>query len=646
MAQEVGVSRDEEVATDRPCPPPPPPPALGGVANSFWAPRPAVGHSVAELQEQAHAAALSRLQNAADVHRRTLETVDELQKDNTFSKEEADAEREKLEKRRAAAKTTYQQCVQRIEVGDQQALRELLYELGEPLPLPSPAVAAPADSAPKKQAKRKTPAASPASSLGVAGGKESLSFTAVRDGTQVVQSQAEALRDLRVKQLQARVDEAARALQAATEGDPELVAFEQRLQQLAIEEKNKGPGKHFTSLTWRKACVAMVELFGFGVRKAARKMSSLLDEDGAPCSWEKQFANLKNWRRCYAAGKLGAKNALLDDDVVFDKAPEDRRVVRCRAEGCLPGPKRMYGDLERQLKVWIEDCIKKKQPLTRAMVVCLLDVLFLCSPHTRACSAQHPAGKTDHCMLAQVLEEAIQREPKMFGGRDSEGWSVKMSRWYYKFLAREDVSVGKAGMDADADGHAESGAPRAKRAKRQSVRYNEAQQRKLESFLVMGRDRINFDQVAEEVSGLDGGRPVTRDNVAQWFTSKLKNLAVAVSASQAVHAGHSAPQVQAQGHAVPAGAAAVASGPPVFAFPHSAAPLSRMQHRPHSAVTDANGLIQALPGLQQGSFSGSVATLDPRYALPQGGPALAAAGLPRFDSPTQSTEALRTRENL
>ena len=53
------------------------------------------------------------------------------------------------------------------------------------------------------------------------------------------------------------------------------------------------------------------------------------------------------------------------------------------------------------------DCQKKKKQLTRAL----------------------------------VWEEAMKHEPTMFGGRAAEGWALKMSRWYYKFLHREGISI-------------------------------------------------------------------------------------------------------------------------------------------------------------------------------------------------------------
>jgi hypothetical protein len=165
------------------------------------------------------------------------------------------------------------------------------------------------------------------------------------------QAHGTALRDLRVQELQKRVEQAARELRAATEGDPELVALEQRLGQLAAEEKKK-PDKHFSSLAWRKACLALVVIFQFGIKKAARKMAQLLDDEGAPSSWEKQFVSLKNWRRAFAAGKLGDKEALLDNDLVL--CTEDRR-VRVASTGARPGPRRMFQELERKLVEWMNE---------------------------------------------------------------------------------------------------------------------------------------------------------------------------------------------------------------------------------------------------------------------------------------------------
>lgn len=61
----------------------------------------------------------------------------------------------------------------------------------------------------------------------------------------------------------------------------------------------------------------------------------------------------------------------------------------------------------RKLKEWVVDCQKKKKQLSREM----------------------------------VWEEAIKMDPCMFGGRNAEGWTIKMSRWYYKFLQREHLSI-------------------------------------------------------------------------------------------------------------------------------------------------------------------------------------------------------------
>ena len=157
---------------------------------------------------------------------------------------------------------------------------------------------------------------------------------------------AQAMRDLRIQQLQKRTDEAMQALKEATEGDPELIAFEERLEQLAREEKQKGPGKHLSSLAWRRACVAMMEIFEIGMMMAARRMAHLLDEDGAPSSWAKQYASLKNWRRSFAAGKLGDRDSLLD----FVEEDEGRykwgRVARI-VDSSTPGPHRALQELER-----------------------------------------------------------------------------------------------------------------------------------------------------------------------------------------------------------------------------------------------------------------------------------------------------------
>jgi len=268
-------------------------------------------------KEQARAGALERLQRASAQHRKQLESVEQLEQDGTFSKDEADAERLRIGNERSAAKAAYQASLQRIEAGEIEAELALLA-----------ADERRAGKAPKRP-------------------RADRDEQHTRDGGAAVpQAQGQALRDLRVQQLQRRAEEAARALKAATEGDPELVAFEQRLEQLAAEEKKKGPTKHFTSLAWRKSCVAMIEIFHFGVLKSARKMAALLDEEGVPSSWEKQFASLKNWRRAFAAGKLGPKEALLDDEVV--NCGEERRAVRLMcAHGARPGPRRMFHELER-----------------------------------------------------------------------------------------------------------------------------------------------------------------------------------------------------------------------------------------------------------------------------------------------------------
>jgi hypothetical protein len=269
-----------------------------------------------ELAAQARKAALDRLQRATGSVGKQLNTVEQLEQDGTLSKEEADAERSRLDQERAAAKEAYSASLERIAAGDVET------ELA--------AVAAAADRA-NKAPKRARP--------DKAGEKE---------GGPAAPSaaQTQALRELRVQQLKQRAEQAARALQAAAEGDAELVAFEQRLEQLATEEKKKGPSKHFTSIAWRKACVAMVEVFNFGVLRSARKMAELLDEEGAPSSWEKQFASLKNWRRAFAAGKLGTKYGLLGDDTVEVGGP-DERIVRLVAPGDRPGPKRLFAEVER-----------------------------------------------------------------------------------------------------------------------------------------------------------------------------------------------------------------------------------------------------------------------------------------------------------
>jgi len=73
-----------------------------------------------------------------------------------------------------------------------------------------------------------------------------------------------------------------------------------------------------------RATTAGFEVFNLGVLRSARKMAELLDEEGAPSSWEKQFATLKNWRRSFAAGKLGTKYGLLGDDTVKVGGPSVR----------------------------------------------------------------------------------------------------------------------------------------------------------------------------------------------------------------------------------------------------------------------------------------------------------------------------------
>ena len=267
-----------------------------------------------DLGAQARKFALERLQRAAASVRKQVESVEQLEQDGTLSKEEADAERARLDEEKAAAKAAYQASLERIAAGDIEA------ELAAGL----------ADRNSKTQKRARLD-------------KEDHAPPPPPPPPPPARTQA--LREMRVHQLKQRAEEAARALQAATEGDPELVAFEQRLEQLAAEEKKKGPTKHFTSIAWRKACVAMVEIFHFGVLRSARKMASLLDDESAPSSWEKQFASLKNWRRAFAAGKLGAKDALLDDAVGVGGV--DSRSVRLVAQGNPPGPKRQFHEVER-----------------------------------------------------------------------------------------------------------------------------------------------------------------------------------------------------------------------------------------------------------------------------------------------------------
>lgn len=271
-----------------------------------------------EIGAQARKSALDRLQRAAASVRKQVETVEQLEQDGTLSKDEADAERARLDEEKAAAKAAYQASLDRIAAGDIEA--ELV-------------AAAAVDGNSKAQKRARSDK------------DDKEAVNAPPPPPPPPPAQAQALRELRVQQLKQRAEEAARALQAATEGDPELVAFEQRLEQLAAEEKKKGTTKHFTSIAWRKTCVAMVEIFHFGVLRSARKMAQLLDDEGAPNSWEKQFASLKNWRRAFAAGKLGTKDALLDDSVGV--GGPDHRTVRLVAQGNRPGPKRRFHDVER-----------------------------------------------------------------------------------------------------------------------------------------------------------------------------------------------------------------------------------------------------------------------------------------------------------
>ena len=67
---------------------------------------------------------------------------------------------------------------------------------------------------------------------------------------------------------------------------------------------------------------------------------------------EIQIVSLKNWRRAFAAGKLGDKEALLDNDLVL--CTEDRR-VRVASTGARPGPRRMFQELERKLVEWMNE---------------------------------------------------------------------------------------------------------------------------------------------------------------------------------------------------------------------------------------------------------------------------------------------------
>jgi hypothetical protein len=501
-------------------------------------------------REQARAGALERLQRASAAHRKQLHAVDQLEVDDVLTKEEAEAERTRIGEEKIAAKVcciwcillppchlspkrpclrrplslaaprhalatshtnptharahhtlaqaAYQASLVRIEAGDFE--EERLVSVDERPP------------SSKKSAKRPR----------LAKPEKIETLHRSPDGPPVSQAQGQALRDLRVQQLQKRVDEANRALKAATAGDPELVAFEQRLEQLAAEEKKKGPTKHFSSLTWRKACVAMVEIFHFGARKASRKMAKLLDEEGAASSMERQFASLKNWRRAFAAGKLGTRASLLQDDIV--DCSSQRRAVRivCPQGARKPGPRRMFSELERKLKDWVLDCQQKDKTLTRAI----------------------------------VCEEALRQEPNMFGGRASEDFALKMSRWYYKFLRREKLSIRERKREQQPPAATAAAAAdracilrgqdreenvcleplehhaavvmhqlAAKRVKRVSPRYSEEQLRKLEAFFLMGRDRLDFEHVAQEITSLDGGRVVTRETVAQWFANRVKRQA-------------------------------------------------------------------------------------------------------------------------
>lgn len=242
-------------------------------------------------KELARASALDRLQRVSMGLRKQFESVELLEQDGTLTKEEAEAEKTRLAAEKAAAKTAYKIALQRIEVGDYET--DLAAAASE-----ERALKARASKAPKRaRADDREPSNSPQAQSAPPPPPVPPPAPPVPQG--------QALRELRVQQLQRRAEEAAMALKAATEGDPELIAFEQRLEHLAAEEKKKGPSKHFTSLAWRRSCVAMIEIFQFGVLKSARKMAHLLDEDGVSSSWERQFASLKNWRRAFAAGKLG-----------------------------------------------------------------------------------------------------------------------------------------------------------------------------------------------------------------------------------------------------------------------------------------------------------------------------------------------------
>ena len=74
-----------------------------------------------------------------------------------------------------------------------------------------------------------------------------------------------------------------------------------------------------------------------------------------------------------------------------------------------------------------------------------------------------------------------------------------------------DQNISDGGREDDGSGERvqdDGGDPAAKRAKRAGQRYNDQQLRKLENFYMMGRDRVDYDQIAAAVTGLDGGRCV------------------------------------------------------------------------------------------------------------------------------------------
>ena len=139
-------------------------------------------------------------------------------------------------------------------------------------------------------------------------------------------------------------------------------------------------------------------------------------------------------------------------------------------------------------------------------------------------------------------------------GATAEGWALKVSRWYYRFLRREDLSIRDQLSDARGPGrprtnhltscHASNvnscrpksshaptathcntlqcdlndeaardrapgagGAPSpAKRAKKLCTRYNEQQLCKLQAAYVTGRDELDLHQVAADITRLHGGR--------------------------------------------------------------------------------------------------------------------------------------------